>query len=89
METILCQIKVVLTYKVVRTDAVIAIIVEAFLPTTIAISTEDAIAQETQTTRLSLPPTDIIVIEEDRTLSGQAIPAIFMGSILRSSASAP
>ena len=35
-ETILCQIKVVLTCKVVRTNAVIALIVEAFLPTTIA-----------------------------------------------------
>jgi hypothetical protein len=89
--TILCQIEVVLTCKVVRTGAVIAIIVEAFRPTTITISTAYAIAQETITTRLSLPPTNIIVcqIEEDRNLLGQVIPAIFTGSILRSSASAP
>jgi len=91
METILCQIEVVLTCKVMSPNAVIAVIVEIFLPATISISKEYAIAQETIATSLSLLPTEIIVcqIEVDRKLLGQAIPAIFMGFILRSSASAP
>jgi len=72
-------------------DAAIAVIVEVSLPTTISISTEYTIAQETIATSLSFPPTEIIVcqIEVDRNLSGQAIPTIFTGFILRSSALAP
>jgi hypothetical protein len=43
-------------------DAIIAVIVEVFLPTTIPITTEVAIALETIiATGLSLPPTEIIV----------------------------
>jgi hypothetical protein len=70
-------------------DTIIAVIAEVFLPTTIPITTESAIALETIIA--TSPPTEIIVsyIEVDRNLSGQAIPAIFTGVSQRFSAPAP
>ena len=61
-ESLVCQIEVVLTCKVVSADAIIAVIVEVFLPIIIHISTKSAIALETIiAASLSLLPTEIIV----------------------------
>jgi hypothetical protein len=46
METIVCQIEVLLTYKVISPDAVIIVIMDILLPTSILISTESAASDE-------------------------------------------
>jgi len=94
-ETFVCQIKVLLTYKVVSPDAVNDVIVEIFLPTLIPNLTvsaaSDEIAKGIIATSISLPRKEIVVcqFEVDRTFLGRAIPAISTGVIRRSFAPAP
>ena len=95
METFVCLIKVLLTYKVVNLDAVNDVIVEDFLPAVIPTSPESAasyeIAKGTIASSLSLPRKETVVCQfkVDRIFLGRTIPAIFTGVIQSFFAPAP